>query len=149
MLTDRSVRSLSSLEGASTSRVLHLLAIADRWRDDPDYRTRPLFRSPVINSAIILKHRLRADETYLFEQSRMIATKIIVPFDPGDLHVGGRSCFVGQRGFDDALAKLGQCKNDDMKRDRMVLSLIDKVPSLDPFLLREHLKTHEIAVANC
>lgn len=148
MPTDRSLRPLTSLEGASTSRVLNLLAIAQRWRDDPDYRVCPLFLSPVINSAIILKHRLRGDESYLFDEPRIVATKIIVPFDPRDLSVGGRSWFVGQRGFADALAKLGH-NGGGTDRDRMVLSLIDKVPSLDPFLLREHLKTHEIEVANC
>lgn len=126
-----------------------MLAIGQRWRDDGDYRAHPLFLSPVINSSIVLKHRLRADETYLFTEPRIIATKIIVPFDPRDLSVGGRSCFVGQRGFEDALAKLGPCKTGEATRDRTVLSLIDKVPSLDPFLLREYLKNHDIAVSHC
>jgi hypothetical protein len=31
-----------------------------------------------------------------------------------------------------------------MKRDLHLLRLIDKVPSLDPFLLREHLRSNDI-----
>ena len=58
---DRTFRSLSALSTASTSRVLNLLAIGR-----PMAKTRNRRQSDVLlaqlNSAIILKHRLRADE---------------------------------------------------------------------------------------
>ncbi|MEI9890431.1 MAG: hypothetical protein WDN45_07325 [Caulobacteraceae bacterium] len=54
---------------------------------------------------------------------------------------------MGQGNFD-AIAEAAF--GDDLKpgsRDRQVLELIDALPSLDPFLLREHLRQHDIEPA--
>jgi hypothetical protein len=96
---DRTVRFLSALGGASTSRVLNLFRIATDNADNPEYLEKPLFLSPVINKCFLLKHRTRADETYLFASPKAVATKIIIPFDSTDLRAGGRSLFVDQRGY--------------------------------------------------
>ncbi len=149
MSSDRSVRFLDALRGASTSRVLNLYKIARDNSNDPEHGEKPLFASAAINSAFIVKHRARADETYLFNNPRSTATKIIVPFDHEDLRAGGRSLFVDQRGFRDAFRQMGHYGNDAIERDLAVLRLLDAVPSLDPFLLREHLRNHEIEVAPC
>ena len=141
MAIDRTIRSLSALSGSSSSRVLNLTAIAASQAENQKHREAPLFVSPVINTAIILKHRLRADETDLFVSRRAVATKIIVPFESSDLRAGGQSLFVGQRGYQDMLQEIGNYgEKFDMKRDLEVLRLIDSIPSLDPFLLREHLR---------
>ena len=66
MYLDRSVRYLNALGNASTSRVLNLMPIAKQHGHEDDFKSRPLFQSPVMNSAILLKHRVRADESYLF-----------------------------------------------------------------------------------
>ena len=146
---DRSVRYLGALGGASTSRVLNLFRIAQDNADNPDHAEKPLFVSPLINKAFLLKHRTRADETYLFNQTRSVATKIIIPFDGSDLRAGGRSLFVDQRGYEDALRTAGNYNADNLARDLSVLRLLNAVPSLDPFLLREHLRNNDIEVAPC
>ncbi len=94
MANDRSVRFLSALGGASTSRVLNLLHIAAENAGDPEHLQKPLFVSPIINTSFLLKHRILADEAYLFATPRALATKIIIPFDPADLRAGGRSLFL-------------------------------------------------------
>jgi hypothetical protein len=144
---DRSVRFLSALGGASTSRVLNLFRIASDNAENPEHLEKPLFVSPVINKAFLLKHRTRADETYLFASPRSVATKIIIPFDSTDLRAGGRSLFVDQRGYTDALREAGNYRGDALERDLSVLRLLNAVPSLDPFLLREHLRMNKIEVA--
>ncbi|HWC62209.1 MAG TPA: hypothetical protein VG501_01210, partial [Rhizomicrobium sp.] len=145
MAVDRTVRSLSSLSGASSSRVLNLLAIGQAQAGNEGHRNAPLFESPIINNSIILKHRLRADELDLFPIRRVLATKVIIPFERSDLKVGGRAMFVGQQGFDTMLREVGNYRDEgSMKRDMDVLQLIDGVPSLDPFLLREHLRGSDI-----
>ncbi len=116
---------------------------------DPAHRERPLFRSPTINRSIILKHRVRADEAYFFDQPLSVSTKVIVPFEQRDLRLGGQSFFVGQRGYLSALADIGHYQGDVLERDQKVLELIDNLPSLDPFLLREHLRNNDIDVADC
>jgi len=144
---DRSVRFLSALGGASTSRVLNLFRIASDNLENPEHLEKPLFVSPIINKAFLLKHRTRADETYLFASPRAVATKIIIPFDSTDLRAGGRSLFVDQRGYTEALRDVGNYKSDALERDLSVLRMLNAVPSLDPFLLREHLRMNKIEVS--
>src|ERR1700754_893657 len=115
--SDRSVRFLSALGGASTSRVLNLCRIAADHADDPEHAEKPLFLSPVINRAFLLKHRTRSDESYLFPSPREVATKIIIPFDQEDLRSGGRSLFVDQRGYIEALRSAGNYKAGMLERD--------------------------------
>ncbi|MEP6830195.1 MAG: hypothetical protein ABI963_07635 [Rhizomicrobium sp.] len=149
MAGDRTIRLLASLDGASTSRVLNLSQIARRWSGDPEYQDKPLFLSPIINTSFILKHRTRSDESYLFTSPRSVSTKIIVPFDRTDMRVGGRSFFIDQRGFIENLREAGHYKDEKLERDVTVLRLLNAIPSLDPFLLREHLRNNGIDVAAC
>ncbi len=146
---DRSFRSLSGLERtASTSRVLNLAAVASQNAGDPEYEAAPFFKAASLNGAVIIKHRLRADEQFIFDTSKKIATKVIIPFERTDLSLGGRSLFVGQRGWQDMLAQL-RGNADDEARDVALLEALDELPSLDPFLLREHLNRREFKIANC
>jgi len=149
MYIDRSVRYLNALGNASTGRVLNLMAIAKANGGEDDYHARPLFQSPVMNAAIVLKHRVRADESYLFLSPRSVATKVIVPFDLSDLRLGGRSFFFEQRGFKEAMQQIGNYREGAMERDLQALKLINAVPSLDPFLLREHMRNHQFDIADC
>ena len=68
-------------------------------RTIPNMRKSRCSSRPSSTSAFLLKHRTRADETYLFASPRAVATKIIIPFDLTDLRAGGRSLFVDQRGY--------------------------------------------------
>jgi len=141
----RTFRSLAALSNASTSRVLNLLAISRAHADNAGFAANPLFSSPALNSAIILKHRLRADEVDLMPVSRCISTKVIFPFEKDDLRAGGRSLLVGQNGYEELLREAGYYgERYDFEHDLKVLRLLDKVPSLDPFLLREHLRSNDI-----
>ena len=149
MSSDRSIRFLGALGRASTSRVLNLFRIAADNSGSAEYAAKPLFVSPVINKAFLLKHRLRADESYLFNAPRSVATKVIIPFDASDLRAGGRSLFVEQRGYEDMLRQAGNYSSVSLERDLMVLRLLNTIPSLDPFLLREHLRNNKIDVAPC
>lgn len=146
---DRLARSLRALaHTGSTSRVLNLVEIEAKSGQRPEYAEHPLFKNRVLNSALILKHRVRNDDVYLFDEARPLATKIIIPFDRTDLGLGGRSVFVGQRGWIEMLADACNASGR-LTRDLTVLYAIDALPSLDPFLLREHLRQHELTVAHC
>ncbi|PTS86804.1 hypothetical protein DBR21_14100 [Caulobacter sp. HMWF009] len=147
--TDRVTRSLRALERtASTSRVLNLLAIEAGSVHRPEHGQHPLFRNRTLNTSLIVKHRLRNDDIFLFDEPRPTATKIIIPFDRRDLGLGGQSFFVGQRGWLELMREACN-EHSDMGRDLSVLRMIDSLPSLDPFLLREHLRRHGINVAPC
>ena len=145
----RTARSLAALQkSASTSRVLNLANAEIVNKDDPTRLTKPFFHSRALNAGLIIKHRLRYDETYLFHDSRQTATKIIIPFSIHDFSLGGQSLFVEQTGWLTILEELCPDRTA-LARDIAVLQLLDQLPSLDPFLLREHLRQHNYDIAAC
>jgi hypothetical protein len=131
---------LCALGGASSSRVLNLCSLAAPQANNPGYKAAPFFLSPVLNTAIILKHSLRANEQGFFARKRALSTKVIVPFNTKDLAIGGRSLFVGQKNFRQTIEDVGNYQEQsNLQRDIDVLQRIDGLPSLDPFLVRELL----------
>ena len=144
------IRSLEDLENtASTARVFNLRAVAVLHGRDPDYRAQPLFQNSALNKAIILKHRLRANEQEDFHGYRHSATKILLPIEVGDLRTGARYLFIGQKNFDALLESTYGIRLEPEDRDSRTLAILDETPSLDPFLLREQLKRKAIDAAPC
>lgn len=91
-MSDRAVRSLEFLEkSASTARVLNLFQIYKVHGHTTAWREQPLFQSVGLNQALLIKHRLRRNETDLFRGQRRVATKIVVPIDNRELKAGGAS----------------------------------------------------------
>jgi len=147
-MSDRAVRSLENLErSASTARVLNLLKISKTHRHTDEWREQPLFANSQLNSCLIVKHRLRRNESDLFRGRRQIATKIIIPIDGGDLKSGGRYVFVDQIHFERTMMEVFGVPGDH--GDLRTLRLIDRLPSLDPFLLREQLRRSGMEAAPC
>lgn len=97
-----------------------------------------IFASSLLNKSIILKHTLRPHEQEMFSTLRKVATKIIFPFDYMDLRLGGSSIFLRQREFERSenhlITLTGACGDDLAK-----LALLDSLPSLDPFLIKEYM----------
>ncbi|MBS0361351.1 MAG: hypothetical protein JSR98_08220 [Proteobacteria bacterium] len=122
--------------------------MASQNAGDPEYEAAPFFKASSLNGAVIIKHRLRADEQYIFHEAKRISTKVIIPFERTDLGLGGRSLFVGQRGWQELLYQL-RGDQEEEARDIALLEALDELPSLDPFLLREHLKRRDFRIANC
>jgi hypothetical protein len=137
---DRAYRSLKGLERTgATSRVLNFAAIVARQAERAAEPLAPFFQAGVLRGALIIKHRLRADEHGLFARPRHTGTKVVVPFERTDLSLGGRSVFVGQKGWTKALGSL-HGERDAFPEDVAILEALDELPSLDPFLVREQLK---------
>jgi len=148
--SDRSVRSLLHLQAhASTTRTLNLLSVWGRHGTESDYAASPFFDSPTLNRSIIVKHRLRQHERDEFFDGRSSATKVILPIDVTDLAIGARSFFVGQKGYEAFLEDLSIAVGEVESRDEKLLHLLDQLPSLDPFLMRERLKKEGFAPARC
>jgi len=147
-MTERSIRNLANLPGtASTTRVLNLAKVYAEHGHTREWALAPLFRSPVLNRAMLLKHRLRRDEIDRFRLRRHVATKIILPIDIDDLRAGGRSLFVNEIGFDQSLEQAFGVGPGHP--DRKTLAVIDGLPGFDPFLLREQLRRNGITPAPC
>ena len=147
-MTDRTIRNLAHLRrSASTARVLNLLKVSQDHGSDPDWAARPMFRTPALNRSLIIKHRLRRNEIDLLRSRRQVATKVVVPIDMAELKSGGRYVFVDQHGFERVMREAFGLHPDDP--DMATLRLMDGVPSLDPFLLREQLRRGGVDPAPC
>ena len=142
-MVDRTVRRLTQLaQSASTARVLNLLAPHHLDPPDPQLDLAPFFQNRILNRCIIVKHRVRPNEYDLFSKYRPTATKIMSPIEGTDLRLGARFLMMGQRDFDPSAEEMFGDALKPGRRDRQVLDLMDELPSLDPFLLREHLRRH-------
>lgn len=148
VLSDRAFRSLENLErSASTVRVLNLLQVARDHRLTEEWVDRPMFLTPELNSCLLVKHRLRRNEYDTFRAPRQVATKVVIPIDRHDLKTGGRYVFVNQINYERIMAEVFGVSTEHP--DYVALALIDKLPSLDPFLLREQLSRAGLKPASC
>jgi hypothetical protein len=148
--SDRAIRSLVNLwSNASTARTLNLIPIWTKHGASEDYKAAPFFRNAVLNRSIIVKHRLRNNETEAFSTRRSAVTKVILPIDINDMKAGGRSFFIGETRYKNILRELlgeSVAAND---HDESMLLVLDSLPSLDPFLMRERLKKSGFSPARC
>ena len=143
------VRSLAALaKTCSTSRVLNLNAIDQTALRSTEKLHMPFFQDRLLNSAIITKHRPRPDEIQYFHENVPVATKIIFPLDNLDLRAGGRSVFVNQIGYLNAICDFLGKDPVLLDADLTILELLHELPSLDPFLVREKLKRHNFTPSN-
>jgi len=150
MEKERTLRRLTALEqSAATARVLNLRQTHRKFGSDPSRALAPFFKNRLLDRAIIVKHRLRPHEYDYFTTPSPIVTKVLLPIDDTDLKSGARSFFIGQKDYHTVVTT---AFGDDMApsaRDRQILDLIDNLPSLDPFILREHLRANGFEPARC
>lgn len=138
---DNGVRSIAVLnDNGASSRVLNLRRAHSAMRRQHIPVIAPFFTAPVLQDAIIVKHRLRPHEKALFTESRSVATKLLLPLDKVDLRAGAWSIFVGEERFEEAVLRQTGIDLRHGSSDRLTLDIIDHLPSLDPFLLREKLR---------
>ena len=143
-------RSLNSLENsASTARVLNLRKVFLEASEDPTYGKQPFFQNPVLNRSLILKHRLRGNERDDFTTPRTVATKLVIPIDITDLRVGAHYVFVGQKNFENMLSGSIDKYDLNLNKDLETLAILDTIPTLDPFILREQLSRNGVKPASC
>jgi hypothetical protein len=136
-------RDLSLIRASgSTARVLNLALTYERFGETEEYSTKPLFRNPRLNRALILKHVIRAHERELFTRPVTTATKVILPYAAAELALGGVSFMVNEIRFERLLkdAVGGYTSEADLLADAELLRALAALPSFDPFLLRERLR---------
>jgi len=145
-------RDLSLIRASgSTARVLNLPLTYERFGETEDYKQRPLFRHPRLNRALILKHVVRQHERDLFTRPLTTATKVILPYAATELELGGVSFMVGEVRFEKLMRDaVGLYESeDDFQADAELLRVLSSLPSFDPFLMRERLRTMGIQPARC
>lgn len=145
------IRDLSLIRASgSTARVMNLALTYERFGESDEFKESPLFRCEALNRALIVKHALRPHERALFEHPTTHATKIIFPFSPTELNLGGISVMLGEIQFDKIFRSVvGGVDPISLDADVELLDLLNDVPSFDPFLMREQLRRLDRTPARC
>jgi hypothetical protein len=139
------LRSLANIKDRpSSARILNLLERTDYITRNTEGAFEPFFRNRSLNSAIFLKHRFRPNEIEIFHDTRTVGTKIFDVFNTKRLEEGGKYVFVDEQGVEDIYHEnfgMGpQADPEEVASDIKLLRILDRLPSLDPFLLRERLR---------
>jgi hypothetical protein len=137
-------RDLSLIRNSgSTARVLNLALVYERFGETEEFNAKPLFKNKRLNRCLIVKHVLRANERELFSRPMTAATKVIMPYAATELGLGGVSFLVGESKFEKLMRDTVGSYHDeaDFQSDFELLKVIAALPSFDPFLMRERLRT--------
>ena len=86
--------------------MLNLAAVATQNAGDPEYDDSPFFKAADAERRGDHQAPPAGRRAVHVRQPRRIATKVIIPFERTDLGLGGRSLFVGQRGWQELLLEL-------------------------------------------
>ena len=101
---------------------------------DPNAKT--FFRCKPLNNLVLIKDvDPNARNTDIG-----IGTKLYMPFNEHEIYEGGRTLFVHTPNIDKTLIELfgeGAMPKSALAEDMKVLKILDRLPSLDPFLLKD------------
>ncbi|MCR6644737.1 MAG: hypothetical protein NVV62_09570 [Terricaulis sp.] len=138
-------------ESGSTARVLNLALVYERFGDTEEFSEKPMFRNKRLNRALILKHAVRPNEKEFFTRPVTSTTKVILPYSVKELQLGGVSFMIGERRFERIVRDTveGYESETDLQADIELLKALGALPSFDPFLLRERLRSIGVEPGRC
>lgn len=109
--------------------------------------------SPLVSTAEIIDNgqlRTITLDSHTRVEKGDIATVVYVPYDPEHVEEGGVSFeLAGRNRFQalfDATGFDARSDSDSVRRDLRILELIEDLPSLDPFLLKDRVALEDMAV---
>lgn len=103
-----------------------------------DPAARLFFRNKPLNNLVLIKDTVPVDQRRGAGAS--IGTKLYFPFDQNDIYEGGRTIFVHDSNLRRAIAESfgqGALEKDALDEDLRLLGILNKLPSLDPFLMKD------------
>lgn len=101
------------------------------------------FRNKPMNRLVLIKDAV--PETDPRSSTSSIGTKLYFPFNENDIYEGGRTIFVHDKHLEHAFAEnFGETglKPDLLADDTKILRVLDQLPSLDPFLMKDALRNN-------
>jgi len=79
-----------------------------------------------------------------------IGMKIYVPFNVNNVYAGGKSIFASDRGFRNAITEVigegAHIRPEAISRDLRLIEILDNMPGLDPFLVRDMMISEGIEI---
>jgi hypothetical protein len=137
---------LRSLLESGSSRVFNCNDVAKALlgaKDPNPY----FFKSSSMNFLVLIKEALIDVRLPHRTRDEIVGTKLYFPYDLNDIYAGGRSIYFHDAKMQRVLREqLGGGGSDglDIEHDLNVLGILDKLPSLDGFLMRDALEIQGI-----
>ena len=98
----------------------------------------PFFRSAPLNNLVLIKDTMPDDGNR--KAGPAIGTKLYFPFNEKDIYEGGRTIFTTDKHLEAALVDMfgrGALAAAGLQEDFRLLAILNRLPSLDPFLLKD------------
>jgi len=107
------------------------------------------FKLPKMHDVVLIKEALLKNSVGK-AGGRIVGTKVYLPYNQADVYEGGRSVFIHEGRLLEILNELLGLKNmtladADLQNDMKILGILDGLPSLDGFLMRDALELEGIA----
>src|ERR1700722_17642925 len=133
------VQFLKPMLDPGSSRVFNFNVIT-RAIKAKDPAAKLFFRNPPLNNIVLIKDTVPLNERKT-AASKPIGTKLYFPFNETDVYEGGRTIFLHDKNLQQAIIETVGMKasltKEDMAEDVRILEILDGLPSLDPFLLKD------------
>jgi hypothetical protein len=113
-----------------------------------DGQCEPFFRTAALNNSILLKQSAPRDTTD-WEALPPIAIKVFLPYDRQRPKDGGESFYYSPNNLRTALNNLlgsANVRPEQYASDVEIFSLLDRLPSFSPFLLKDIFERAQIAI---
>jgi hypothetical protein len=105
------------------------------------------FRNPPLNGVVLIKDA--SAEAARSGARGSVGTKLYFPFNEHNIYDGGRTIFLHdvhvRQAITDNFGQKASVTNEAMAEDLRVLELLDGLPSLDPFLMKDAFQRAQFA----
>jgi hypothetical protein len=104
------------------------------------------FRNKPMNNLVLIKDTI---ESGMSVARSSIGTKLYFPFNENDIYEGGRTIFFHDKDMERALIENfgeGAFAKDALTEDMRILTVLDRLPTLDPFLLKDVFRNEGIEI---
>ena len=135
---------LKPMLDVGSPRVFNCNVLTRRIRSK-DAEARPFFRNKPLNNLVLIKDTPTGNESRTPRSA--ICTKLYFPFNENDIYEGGRTIFAHDPQMERALIEnfgQGALDKDALAEDVRILRILDSMPSLDPFLLKDIFRNEKL-----
>jgi len=109
----------------------------------------PFFRNKALNVTLLIKDTASGSDAR--KNGSSVGTKLYFPFNADNIYEGGRTIFAHDRSFEKAIVEqFGEGALDKVAliEDLRIINILDKLPSLDPFLMKDVFLRNRIEMNN-
>lgn len=140
-------RYLKPMLDAGSSRVFNCNDVARRL-ERQEIENPYLFKTPAMHHLVLIKEALRYDDPR-HPKSQVIGSKLYVPYNSDELYEGGRSIFFHSPSLLQVFHEQFGVDHSEatavgLDHDLKIFRILDELPSLDGFLMRDALELEGI-----